>query len=79
VPDLDGCNTCTCSDGALSACTKVGCPNTCPTGTARGTQCAQCGPADACETVETACLPTCTDTCESGGVCSNGLCRNICG
>jgi len=79
VPDLDGCNTCTCSDGQLSACTKVGCPNTCPTDTARGTQCAQCGPTDACVTVETACLPTCTDTCSNGGVCSNGLCRYLCG
>ena len=32
VPDLDGCNTCTCSDGALSACTKVGCRQHMPDG-----------------------------------------------
>jgi hypothetical protein len=75
------CNTCTCEDGQLSLCTLVECPSgnyDCPSGTSPGNQCAQCGPTDACQIVEYACLPNCTDACATG-VCSNGVCRQICG
>ena len=77
IPDPTSCNKCSCEDGQLS-CTEIGCPVPCPTGTRFGSQCAQCGPTDACEVVEHACLPTCTDSC-TPGVCSDGLCRQICG
>jgi len=77
IPDPTSCNKCSCADGQLS-CTEIGCPIECPMGTRYGTQCAQCGPTDACQVVEHACLPTCTDACMSG-FCSNGICRQICG
>jgi hypothetical protein len=77
LPDPVSCNTCSCVDGQL-ACTKIACPTACPTGTAFSTQCAQCGPTDACEVVEHACLPTCVDTCTSG-VCLDGVCKTVCG
>jgi hypothetical protein len=77
IPDPTSCNKCGCKDGQLS-CTEIGCPIACPTGTRYGTQCAQCGPTDACQVVEHACLPSCTDACTSG-FCSNGICRQICG
>jgi hypothetical protein len=77
IPDPSSCNKCSCEDGQLF-CTEIGCPIECPPGTRHGTQCAQCGPTDACQVVEHACLPTCTDTCMNG-FCSNGICRQICG
>jgi hypothetical protein len=76
IPDPTSCNKCSCEDGQLS-CTEIGCPTPCPAGTKFETQCAQCGPTDACQVVEYACLPTCTDSC--AGVCSNGICRQVCG
>jgi len=77
IPDPTSCNKCSCDDGQLS-CTDIGCPTPCPAGTEFGSQCAQCGPTDACQVIEYACLPTCTDSCSSG-FCSNGICRQICG
>ena len=77
IADPISCNKCSCYGGHLS-CTEINCPIACPAGTAFGTQCARCGPTDACQTIESACLPTCTSTCKSGA-CSNGLCRMICG
>jgi hypothetical protein len=77
IPDPTSCNKCGCEDGQLS-CTEIGCPIECPAGTRYGTQCARCGPTDACEVVEHACLPTCTDACVNG-FCSNGICRQVCG
>jgi hypothetical protein len=77
IPDPVSCNTCECSDGQLG-CTLIGCSMPCPTDSVFGTQCAQCGPADACEVVEHACLPVCTDACESGA-CVEGVCRSLCG
>lgn len=74
------CNTCTCMDGELTSCTKKACTpgSACPSGTLASTQCAQCGPTDACEIVEHACLPTCTDACATG-FCAAGVCRTLCG
>jgi hypothetical protein len=74
------CNTCSCLDGELTGCTKKACTpdSACPAGTVASTQCAQCGPTDACEIVEHACLPTCTDSCASGS-CADGICRLRCG
>jgi len=77
IPDPTSCNKCSCEDGQLS-CTAIGCPTPCPEGTQFGSQCAQCGPTDACQVFEYACLPTCTDSC-TGGVCSDGICRQVCG
>jgi hypothetical protein len=77
IPDPTSCNTCECTDGQLS-CTEINCPRPCPPDSAFGTQCAGCGPADACEVVEHGCLPVCTDTCEAGS-CIDGLCRTLCG
>jgi len=79
IPDPVSCNTCSCYDGEL-ACTEIGCPMPCPDGTALGKQCAACGPTDACLIVEHACLPTCTDACESDALCLGGLCvTGVCG
>lgn len=77
IADPVSCNQCQCQDGQL-ACTEVGCPIPCPTGTAYGTQCAQCGPTDACDVVEYGCLPTCSDTCAQG-VCIDHVCKTVCG
>ena len=78
IPDPTSCNKCSCDDGQLS-CTEIGCPTPCPAGTEFGSQCAQCGPTDACQVIEYACLPTCTADACSSGFCSNGICRQICG
>ncbi|HYQ44322.1 MAG TPA: hypothetical protein VER11_20205 [Polyangiaceae bacterium] len=77
IQDPTSCNKCSCENGELT-CTEIGCPTPCPAGTQFGSQCAQCGPTDACEVFEYACLPTCTDSCPPG-VCSNGICRQACG
>jgi hypothetical protein len=77
IPDPFSCNTCSCLDGQLD-CTKIACPEPCPAGTVQATQCAQCGPTDACEIVEHACLPACTSTCATG-MCLNGVCAMVCG
>lgn len=78
IADPVSCNDCQCEDGAL-ACTEIGCPIPCPSGTVYGTQCAQCGPTDACDIVEHACLPACSsDECEQGA-CIDGICRTTCG
>lgn len=76
------CDTCTCSDGALTDCAGVDCVEPCPEGTVFSTDCAVCGPVDNCEVVRTGCLPACgdqDDCAESGGFCNQGACRNLCG
>ena len=78
IPDPTSCNTCTCDQGQLN-CTEKFCPKDCPAGTAFGSQCAQCGPTDACQIVEFGCLPQCSTTCSNGGLCSGGICRTVCG
>jgi hypothetical protein len=80
IPEpMDGCNKCSCENGELS-CTEIGCPSqySCPAGTKFGTQCAQCGPTDACQIIEYACLPSCAGSCVNG-FCSGGICRQACG
>jgi hypothetical protein len=79
VPDPNSCNTCVCDEGRLG-CTEIGCSIPCADGTTPGTRCAQCGPADGCEVIETGCLPTCIDdsTC-AGGSCIDGVCALVCG
>lgn len=72
IPDPTSCNLCTCDDGKL-ACTEIGCDKPCPADTTLATSCAQCGPTDACQVVEYACRPSCTDTCAEGS-CINGAC-----
>src|SRR5690606_9921184 len=82
VPDPYSCNTCTCNDGVVDACTEIGCADACPDGTAPGTQCASCGPVDQCLVRETGCLPACdaqADCDATGGLCIEGVCRNLCG
>lgn len=79
IADPVSCNRCDCQDGEL-ACTEIGCPIACPPGTAYGTQCAQCGPSDACNVVEHGCLPTCTTSGDcAAGTCVEQICRKICG
>ena len=77
--DPFSCNQCSCLDGAL-ACTRIGCPIECPTGTAPGTSCDSCGPADECEVVFHGCLEQCetSNDCFEGS-CSEQVCRNLCG
>jgi hypothetical protein len=77
IPDPVSCNTCQCLDGQL-LCTEIGCPIDCPPDSVYGTQCVQCGPADACDVVEHACLPVCSGSCETGA-CVQGVCRSLCG
>jgi hypothetical protein len=77
ISDPTSCNSCTCDRGKL-ACTEKSCPMPCPAGMAPGHSCAQCGPVDNCEVVETGCFPTCTDTCAEGA-CIQGLCLSACG
>jgi hypothetical protein len=79
IPDPTSCNTCTCEDGGL-VCTEIHCPVDCPEATQLGTSCAQCGPADDCEVLETDCLPSCSDSepCDAG-TCHEGVCAQLCG
>jgi hypothetical protein len=78
IPDPTSCNQCVCNAGKL-ACTDENCPLPCPAGTKLATSCAQCGPTDACEVVELACYPVCTDVC-TDGVCIGGACiTGVCG
>lgn len=74
----DDCNGCDCIDGELG-CTQRACPNNyfCAPGLAFGTQCAECGPTDACKVIEFRCLPTCSPACMNGA-CVDGLCRQVC-
>lgn len=79
IQDPFSCNKCSCNAGGL-ACTEIGCTTPCPPGTTPGTTCAQCGPTDACEIVEHACLSQCSDPKECAtGFCYEGLCRMLCG
>lgn len=72
IPDPISCNVCSCNAGQLS-CTEQNCPRPCPAGSVLASRCAQCRAADACEVVEHACFPACTDTCAEG-VCTDGVC-----
>ena len=81
IPDPTSCNTCSCYDGTL-ACTEIGgCEKPCPDGYGFGTDCAQCGPTDACEIPEYDCFKTCQDGCgDPGHSCLSGLCvAGVCG
>jgi len=80
VPDPFSCNTCSCNDGQVDICTEIGCPIECPEGTLPGTECAECGPTDACLVVHTGCLPVCNEAADcAGGPCIEGVCRSLCG
>jgi len=81
IGDPVSCNTCSCDDGALTACTEAFCPEECPTGTRYGTDCARCGPVDNCEVVRTGCLPECDAPadCTGGGDCVDHACLSRCG
>jgi hypothetical protein len=79
IQDPFSCNTCGCSNGRL-LCTEIGCEDPCPSGTAPGVSCLQCGDTDACLVVETACFPTCADNedCDGPARCIEGICRQSC-
>lgn len=82
VPDPFSCNTCTCENGVVTYCTEINCPTECPPNAVPGSQCAECGPTDACLAVETGCLLVCNtseDCLDVGGLCLEGLCKNVCG
>lgn len=80
-PDPTSCNTCTCEAGIVTACEDRACPVDCPSGSAVGSDCGECGPIDTCRAIYTGCLPTCSgdEPCSNGGVCSDGLCTRLCG
>lgn len=81
VPEPGGCNTCTCNDGVVASCTKIGCPSLCPEGTELGSYCSECAPNDACLTMRTGCLLKCEereDCASPGAVCLDGLCKHFC-
>lgn len=82
VPDPTSCNTCTCEAGEIIECTEIHCPEECPEGRTLGQDCTSCGPTDACLVKRTGCLLECDaeeDCAEEGGLCLDGLCRNVCG
>ena len=81
VPDPTSCNTCSCIDGDVTACTEIACATPCPEGTGQSTECAACGPVDNCVIVRSGCFPECNEdeSCPGGGGCFEGLCRNLCG
>lgn len=81
VPDPASCNTCSCVDGQVTDCTKIHCPVDCGEGFTLGSECAECGPTDACVSTRTGCLPECEtqDDCSGGYCSSDGLCKNVCG
>lgn len=83
VPDPGSCNTCSCVDGEVTVCTEINCPVDCEEGFTLGTECAECGPTDACLSIHTGCLPVCEtqdDCASSGGFCSSeGVCASLCG
>lgn len=78
IQDPASCNLCVCQDGQL-ACDDQYCPVSCPPDSVFGTQCAECGPTDACLVVEHTCLQVCSEGCANGGACLNGVCRTVCG
>ncbi len=77
-PGLFGCNTCVCNNGSLICTVDDPCPSACPPDSVPGSQCAQCGPTDACEVIELTCLKVCQETCDVG-LCVDGKCQNVCG
>jgi hypothetical protein len=78
IKDPQSCNLCTCVDGQLG-CDEQACPeNACPPNAVFGTQCAECGPTDACLVVEHTCLFLCAEGC-TNGTCFDGVCKNVCG
>jgi hypothetical protein len=80
LKDPFSCNSCMCADGEVTSCTERGCPEPCPEGTAAGSSCVECGPADECLVREHGCFPVCMDTCADGRPCIQGVCvPNICG
>lgn len=83
VPDPGSCNTCSCVDGVVTGCTEINCPVECEEGFSLGTECAECGPTDACLSIRTGCLPQCEtqdDCSDSGSDCSSeGVCTYACG
>jgi hypothetical protein len=81
-----GCSQCQCQAGQLVACSAQLCSiSACAPGTSLGSDCAACGPTDACEIVRQGCLVTCTPggnecpTSGLGGICIDGTCRQVCG
>lgn len=81
IDDPSSCNTCSCLDGMLTACTEINCPEACPAGTSYGVDCARCGPVDNCEVVRTGCLQACETPadCTDGGDCVDHTCLSRCG
>jgi hypothetical protein len=71
------CHTCTCTDGELG-CTDEACDSACPPNSVLGSQCVQCSAEGTCEVVEHACLPVCSDSCEGGAACVDGVCKALC-
>lgn len=83
IKDPFSCNLCSClPDGTLS-CGSSDCAFPCSAGMAKGTSCVSCGYNTNCDTLQTACLPSCESTADCGGtpggVCADGVCKRLCG
>jgi hypothetical protein len=75
IPDPVSCALCSCYDGQLVCDAIGGCDKPCPDGYGFGTDCAECGPTDACLVPEYDCFKLCGDGCtDPGAVCIQGLC-----
>ena len=81
-PDPTSCNTCSCDDGEVTACTDIACPTPCPDGFIASTDCGECSQLSmGCSIPRTACLPECMagNTCGDGsGSCVDGACKVLC-
>lgn len=77
VPDPRSCNTCTCLDGVLTACTELACSNVCTSGSAFGFACVRFG-VEGCLETEFGCRPACTsdEACAAPATCDleQGVC-----
>jgi hypothetical protein len=80
LPDPTSCNTCTCDNGMVTACTEIACARPCPDGSELSTDCAHLSSTGmGCEIARTACLPTCaTDADCAEGSCQAGACEILC-
>jgi len=83
IKDPFSCNQCTCQNDGTLSCGSTDCGFPCSAGMAKGTSCDSCGYNTNCDSLRTACLPSCTSTADCGGtpggVCADGVCKRVCG
>lgn len=83
IKDPFSCNECTCQQDGTLSCGTMDCGFPCSAGMAPGTSCDACGFNTNCDSLRTACLPSCETTADCGGtpggVCADGVCKRVCG